>query len=69
MTNFFIDLFNMSVTASYLVLAVVVARFILKKAPKWVNCLLWAFVGLRLICPFSIESGLSLIPGTKETPD
>lgn len=65
MTNFFIDLFNMSVTASYLVLAVVIVRLILKNAPKWVNCLLWAFEGLRLICPFSIESGLSLIPGTK----
>ncbi len=65
MANFFIDLFNMSITASYLVLAVVIARALLKKAPKWITCLLWAMVGFRLICPFTIESALSLIPGTQ----
>ena len=65
MANFFIDLFNMSITASYLVLAVVIARALLKKAPKWITCLLWAMVGFRLICPFTIESVLSLIPGTQ----
>ena len=65
MANIFIDLFNMSITASYLVLAVVVARLLLKKAPKWINCLLWALVGIRLICPFSIESALSLIPSSQ----
>lgn len=65
MANVFIDLFNMSITASYLVLAVVVARLLLKKAPKWINCLLWALVGIRLICPFSFESSLSLIPGSQ----
>ncbi len=65
MASFFIDLFNMSITASYLVLAVVVARFVLKKAPKWINCLLWALVGIRLVCPFSFESALSLIPSSE----
>ena len=55
----------MSITASYLVLAVVIARALLKKAPKWITCLLWAMVGFRLICPFTIESVLSLIPGTQ----
>lgn len=65
MASFFIDLFNMSITASYLVLAVVIARALLKKAPKWITCLLWAMVGFRLICPFTIESALSLIPGTQ----
>lgn len=65
MASVFIDLFNMSVTASYLVLAVVVARFLLKKAPKWINCLLWALVGIRLICPFSFESSLSLVPSSQ----
>ena len=65
MANIFIDLFNMSITASYLVLAVVVARLLLKKAPKWINCLLWALVGIRLICPFSFESALSLIPSSQ----
>ena len=65
MANIFMDLFNMSITASYLVLAVVVARFLLKKAPKWINCLLWALVGIRLICPFSFESSLSLVPSSQ----
>lgn len=65
MANIFIDLFNMSITASYLVLAVVVARLLLKKAPKWINCLLWALVGIRLICPFSFESALSLVPSSE----
>ena len=65
MASIFIDLFNMSITASYLVLAVVVARLLLKKAPKWINCLLWALVGIRLICPFSFESSLSLVPSSQ----
>ncbi|MBO5064827.1 MAG: hypothetical protein J6D06_01795 [Clostridia bacterium] len=65
MANIFIDLFNMSITASYLVLAVVIARLLLKKAPKWINCLLWALVGIRLICPFSFESALSLVPSSQ----
>ncbi len=65
MASIFVDLFNMSITASYLVFAVVVARLLLKKAPKWINCLLWALVGIRLICPFSFESSLSLVPGSQ----
>ncbi len=65
MANIFIDLFNMSITASYLVLAVVIARLFLKRAPKWINCLLWALVGIRLICPFSFESALSLVPSSE----
>ncbi len=65
MNDIFIDLFNMSITASYLVLAVVIARLLLKKAPKWVNCLLWALVGIRLVCPISFESALSLIPNSQ----
>lgn len=65
MASIFIDLFNMSITASYLVLAVVVARLLLKKAPKWINCFLWALVGIRLICPFSFESSLSLVPSSQ----
>lgn len=65
MTDLFLDLFNMSVTASYLVLAVIVARLLLKKAPKWINCLLWALVAIRLVCPFSFESALSLIPSSQ----
>ncbi|MBR5232843.1 MAG: hypothetical protein IKW03_01405 [Clostridia bacterium] len=68
MTDLFISLFNMSITASWLVLAVIALRFLLKKAPKWINAVLWAFVGFRLICPFSFESIFSLIPSTDTVP-
>ena len=66
MTEAFLKLLNMSISAGWLVLAVLVLRFVLKKAPKWVNVLLWGIVAIRLICPFSIESALSLIP-SRET--
>lgn len=65
----FLKLFNMSVTASWLVLAVLVLRVFLKKAPKSVRCVLWALVGIRLICPFSVESAISLMPSTQTVPD
>ena len=64
----FLKLTNMSISASWLILAVLVLRFALKKAPKWVNVVLWGIVAVRLICPFSIESALSLIPSTETIP-
>ena len=51
----FLKLLNMSITASYLCLAVLLIRLLLKKAPKAISCALWALVGLRLLLPFSIE--------------
>lgn len=68
MEKMFLHLFNMSITAGYLVLAVMVLRLLLKKAPKWITGVLWAFVALRLIFPFSIESILSLIPSAETVP-
>ena len=65
MTNLFLDLLNMSITAGYLVLAIAVVRLVFKKLPKWINCLLWVLVGVRLICPVSFESGFSLIPSSQ----
>ena len=62
MEALFIKLLNMSITASYIILAVIVLRFLLKKAPKKINCILWTLVAIRLVCPFSFESVLSLIP-------
>lgn len=62
MTDIFLKIFNISVTASYLVVAVLLLRLILKKAPKWSICLLWGLVALRLVMPFSFESRLSLVP-------
>ena len=65
MSAFFLKIVNMSISASWLVLAVLLLRLILKKAPKWVGVLLWGFVAIRMICPFSFESVLSLIPSTQ----
>ena len=62
MSALFLKILNMSVCASWIAAAVLVLRFCLKRAPKWVNVLLWGFVAARLICPVSIESVLSLIP-------
>lgn len=68
MDAFMIKLFNMSINAVWLILAVIVLRFLLKKAPKYINLIMWALVGLRLICPFTIESMLSLIPSEETIP-
>ena len=68
MNEFFLKIINMSISASWLVLAVLLLRFVLKKAPKWVNVLLWGIVAVRLAFPFSIESALSLIPSAETIP-
>ena len=68
MGSVFLKLLNLSITASWLILAVVLARLLLKKAPKWISCVLWALVAIRLICPFSLESALSLIPSSEIIP-
>lgn len=68
MNELFLKIINMSIAASWLVLAVLILRFVLKKAPKWVNVLLWGIVAVRLICPFSFESALSLIPSAETIP-
>ena len=65
MTNLFLHILNMSISATYLVLAVLLLRLLLKKAPKWVHVLLWGLVAVRLLCPFTLESALSLIPSTE----
>ena len=68
MDDIFLKLVNLSISASWLILAVLVLRVVLKKAPKWVMPLLWGVVALRLVCPFSIESALSLIPSAETIP-
>ena len=65
MTEFFLTIVNMSISASWIVLAVLLLRLVLKKAPKWITVALWGIVAVRLICPFSIESALSLIPSAE----
>ena len=65
MAAVFLKLLNLSISASWLVLAVLVLRLISKRTPKWVNVLLWGIVALRLMLPFSVESALSLIPSAE----
>lgn len=68
MSTVFLKILNMSITASWLILAVVLVRLLLKKAPKWIPCLLWGLVAIRLVCPFSFGSIFSLIPSNETIP-
>lgn len=61
----FTKIFNMSVTASFLIVAVILLRLILKNAPKWTRYILWLLVALRLVIPFTFESPLSLVPNAQ----
>ena len=65
MAAVFLKLLNLSISASWLVLAVLALRLVSKRSPKWMNVLLWGIVALRLVLPFSIESALSLIPSAE----
>lgn len=62
MTDLFIKTLNMSISACWMILALLLIRLMLGKAPKWLFVLLWGLVAVRLLCPVSIESVLSLIP-------
>ncbi|MBQ1533192.1 MAG: hypothetical protein IIZ64_00050, partial [Erysipelotrichaceae bacterium] len=64
----FLKILNMSITASWLILAVIFARSLLNKAPRWIICMLWGLVAIRLVCPFSFESVFSLIPSSETIP-
>lgn len=68
METVFLHLLNMSITAGWIALAIIILRLFLKKAPKWITVLLWGLVGLRLIFPVSTESVLSLIPSAETVP-
>ena len=68
MTDLFLKIFNMSISASYVILAVVLLRLLLKKAPKWISVVLWGLVAVRLVLPASLPNPFSLIPGTETVP-
>ncbi|MDF2674351.1 MAG: antirepressor regulating drug resistance protein [Clostridiales bacterium] len=72
--DLFLNVLNMSITASYVILFVLLARLFLKKVPKIFSYSLWAVVLFRLVCPFSFSSvfsffsllkrsGMEFIPG------
>ena len=70
MAEIFLEILNRSIASSWIVLGVIALRLLLKKAPKWVAVLLWAVVAMRLLCPFTIESVMSLIPSAETvSPD
>ena len=62
MTELFLNVLGMSISALWLIGAVLLLRLALKRSPKWIHVLLWALVAIRLVCPFSFESRLSLMP-------
>ena len=65
----FTEVLNLSISASWLVLAIALIRLLLKKMPNALHCALWALVAIRLLCPVSIESELSLIPPREVIPE
>ncbi|MBQ7500338.1 MAG: hypothetical protein IJT91_05550 [Clostridia bacterium] len=68
MESIFIKILNMSITAAWVTLAVMLLRLIFRKAPKRFIAALWILVAVRLVCPFGIESALSLIPSAETVP-
>lgn len=69
MSALFLKILNLSINASWLILAVIAARLLLKKAPRWISCLLWGLVAVRLLCPISLESVLSILLSAKVVPE
>lgn len=68
MNRFFLELLNNALIASILIIVVMITRICIKKAPKWITCVLWGLVAIKLVLPFHIESMLSLIPCSKPIP-
>ena len=62
MTVFIQTLLTMTGTATIAALCVMVLRIPLKKAPRWITCALWLVVFLRMVCPVSFETPVSLMP-------
>ena len=68
MTQLFLRLLNISVTAGWIVVAALLVRLCFRKMPRWASCLLWGIVGLRLVLPFTWESTISLQPSAQVIP-
>lgn len=64
-----VQLLNVSISASWLILVIVAVRLVIKKMPKALRCALWGLVAIRLICPFSMQSALSLLPSAETVPE
>lgn len=68
MERLFITVLNMSINATYLVIAVIFIKLVIKKSPRWFHCFLWALASARLIFPFSFKSRLSILPTDTPIP-
>ena len=68
MNHVFIQILNNSLIASLLILAVMIVRLMIIRAPKWFSCVLWGLVAIKLVLPFSIESVFSLVPSSQPIP-
>ena len=69
MSTLFLKILNMSITAGWLILAVMITRWILRRATRRIICLLWVFVAVRLVLPLSLPSPISLIPNRQPIPE
>lgn len=67
MSDLFLTVLNLSFSATWVALAVVLARLLMKKAPRRIVCLLWVMVALRLVCG-GLEAPFSLLPSTQLIP-
>ena len=68
MEQIFLQVLSRSLEASVVVLAVIAMRLVFRSAPKWMHCLMWALVAVKLACPFAIESEFSLMPTGHSLP-
>ena len=68
MQYLFLKVLNLSIWAGWIVLGILILRFLLKKMPKWLHCLLWLLVAIRLLIPDSVESPVSVIPSKETVP-
>lgn len=69
MTGFVKIILEASFTAGLAALAVMLIRLAMKKAPKRWAYALWAVVFFRCLCPFSVESGLSVFNAVNAIPE
>ena len=68
MEQLFIGILNNAITVSALIIAIIIVRALGKKMPKWISCMLWMIVAIKLVVPIQFESALSLIPSGKPIP-
>ena len=68
MSELFIRILNVGIAGGWIALGVLLLRVLLRKTPRWVLCLLWAMVALRLLVPFTFYSPVSLQPSSQVIP-